>query len=432
MRWPLQKIRGSVVLVAFCLIAVVGVGLAGYINACYQSLNHSTREYYNRQARYLAEVGLEEALWQLNNSMPWTGSGPASSTSWTGSNPKNLSITNYTLGSGATGQISVSVNTTTFAITSTATVSVANKAYTKTLTATTQRASAFPNAIASASGTVSFSTDGTVDSFNSSIAAYAAPSSSAGFAAIVAGNNVTLTNADVKGYVATYGTTPSYSGTATIKSFVSPASPNVDTTRVGKSAFIVLPTISYVTTGTTITGATSSMTGGNYRTTGNYTNSGPTTLLVTGGANRLYVAGNFSLSNTGRIQINAGASLEIFVQGNVSVTTTAANGFRNQSPTAAAPVPSNLALYTLGTGSFTWNTQRRFDGVIYATNASAATISVVNNNAVFYGAILSNNGITFSGSAPQIHYDSALRTANFGAINEPFVINLLTESATER
>lgn len=116
--------------------------------------------------------------------------------------------------------------------------------------------------------------------------------------------------------------------------------------------------------------------------------------------------------------------------GTVSVSGT--GGIRNQNPTTTAPDPSKLALYITGNGAITWNTTRRFDGVIYATTSSAQPINVTNNGAVFYGALLSYNNIAFSGSIPAVHYDTKLRTAVFPSITTPFTIDTLSEVATQR
>jgi hypothetical protein len=445
MRWPKQKARGSLVLVAFCLVAVIGIALASYISACYQSLNHSTRELHNRRARYLAEVGLEEALWQLNNGMTWTGSGPASATAWTGTTTRSLAVTGYALGNGATGQLAVSVNTTTYAITSTATVAVADRTYTKTLTATTQYAPQFGYAVASANSTVTFSSDGTVDSYTAPT--YTAPSSSAGFSGIVAGNNVSLTNADVKGYVETYGNTPSYSASATVKSFTSPASPNVDLSRLGKSAFIPLfsittPTATLTTLPGTASGGTITLgTATTIGTAGSTTYHGTTVAnpnyrlsrnLTINGNVKMVVRGNLTVDGTRSIIVSSGSTLELFVAGNVTMTSASA------AITNPAGYPNRVALYLTGTTStITWAANVAFYGVIFAPYSTASpVISVSGNTMQFYGAIITNGGITFAGSAPQVHYDNSLRTstwkANFAGLNAPFMITAVTETASER
>jgi hypothetical protein len=100
---------------------------------------------------------------------------------------------------------------------------------------------------------------------------------------------------------------------------------------------------------------------------------------------------------------------------------------------AGAPLPRNLALYITGSGStLTWDTAARYDGVIYATHTSAGTLTFSNNSTLIYGAVLSNNAISFTGSAPFIHYDTALRSATFRSFATPFVIGSISELASER
>jgi len=70
--------------------------------------------------------------------------------------------------------------------------------------------------------------------------------------------------------------------------------------------------------------------------------------------------------------------------------------------------------------------------VIYATHANAGTLTFSNNATAIYGAVLSNNAISFTGTGPAVHYDTDLRTATFAAITTPFIINTLTETASER
>jgi type II secretory pathway component PulK len=195
MRLSKDNNRGSVVLVAFCLVAVIGIALASYINACYQSLASSTSEFHNRKARYLAEVGIEEALWALNNAT-WTSSGPASTLSWTGTTTKTLAISGYDLGSGSTGSLALRITNATGnnpGISSVATITLSSgKTYIKTLTANTnatdvQRAPLFGNAIA-AVNQVRFqnvTTNPTVDSYNSASGAWNAATNKS-YAAIVA------------------------------------------------------------------------------------------------------------------------------------------------------------------------------------------------------------------------------------------------------
>lgn len=74
MRRPLSSLRGSVVLVALCFVAVIGIALAGYIAVASQAMNVSNRSFYTHTATQFAEMGLERALYALNEST-WTATG---------------------------------------------------------------------------------------------------------------------------------------------------------------------------------------------------------------------------------------------------------------------------------------------------------------------------------------------------------------------
>ena len=462
---PKKNERGSLILVAMCFTAVIAIALASYITVCYRSAQLGAREFHSKRARYLAEVGLEEALWALNNNS-WATSGKNSDQTWTSlgadktltldaSNPSNDS--SYDLGAGVVGALSLTVRnyaTPIPSVRSTATITLPDgTTFSKTFDATTQRASAFPNAVASAAGKVKFTSGGTVDSFNSALAPYAA---------VVAGKDVALFNAEVKGYVATYGNVlTDIAAGATVKGPASPASPNIDPSRIGTSAFIPFFPVTTPPPGTWTGTLTSNLTATigsssgpteNWKSAGDYalssatlTIQGPVKLFITGtlsltGSGKIIVQGpvkivvteSLLLADSGRIVVDStpNAVAEIFVGGStVSLADTAA--LENISPSAGAPGPANLALYLTGSGSVVnWNSAARFDGVL--CSAGNVTIDSPGPGAAFYGAILSNKDITFKGAAPEIHYDYALRSATFAGISTPYIINVLSELATER
>ncbi len=72
MRRLASKHRGSVVLVALCFTAVIGIALAGYIAVAVQAMRVSNRSFYTNTATQFAEMGLERSLVALNTST-WTG-----------------------------------------------------------------------------------------------------------------------------------------------------------------------------------------------------------------------------------------------------------------------------------------------------------------------------------------------------------------------
>lgn len=69
--------KGSLILLVMCLLAVLGIALAGYLAVSNQSMLLSNRAYATDVSRHLAEMGLERALrsYQANTFSSWTLSG---------------------------------------------------------------------------------------------------------------------------------------------------------------------------------------------------------------------------------------------------------------------------------------------------------------------------------------------------------------------
>lgn len=426
--------RGSLTLVALCFTAVMAIALTSYLMVCYHALDLSVRDLQRSRARNLAEIGLEEALWSLNTKpVQWT------SPAWTtvGANKTRI-FTGYNLGPGATGQIAVTVTNyagSTPTITSAATVSLSTgRLFTKTLVATTKPAPLFGNAIAVSAGTVNLSSGGTVDSYDSRLGAYGG--SNIGAAAILAGTNVTITNATIQGYAATYGTALSRSA-GLVKSLTGTSH---DPNRLSQSAYIPLftvntPVASANFTGTLSAGSQTIGTAGG-ATEYWYTdpwwsvdlNLGSGETLQINGPVKLIVTDDLIISGDGKIQINANGRLEIFVADDVSITGT--GGIINNS---TSNLPKNLALFSTGlTRTFTFRPSgagATFYGVIYSAETNAAT-NFSTNNPTVYGAVLAKFDVNFSTPNPILHYDVALQNLPrdwFTNITTPFIINQQTE-----
>src|SRR5882672_2670003 len=100
--------RGSALLAALCFCAVLGIALASYMAVCSQTLQLSNRNSQGTHSLELAESGMEEALWALNNASTdnWTG--------WTidnGGSPKTATKTlgGFSFGNGVTGSAVVTI-----------------------------------------------------------------------------------------------------------------------------------------------------------------------------------------------------------------------------------------------------------------------------------------------------------------------------------
>jgi Tfp pilus assembly protein PilX len=74
--------RGSVLIVALLLAAIVGISLVSYIKLCTTSLKLSHRSFFADAASNLVETGLEEAIWCFNQ----VGAGTPVASVWSAAN----------------------------------------------------------------------------------------------------------------------------------------------------------------------------------------------------------------------------------------------------------------------------------------------------------------------------------------------------------
>src|SRR4051794_28397532 len=64
--------RGAALLAALCFATILAISLSSYMTLCYRTLSLSTRSAQGTRAIELAENGLEDALWALNEN-DWSG-----------------------------------------------------------------------------------------------------------------------------------------------------------------------------------------------------------------------------------------------------------------------------------------------------------------------------------------------------------------------
>jgi hypothetical protein len=460
-----RRQRASATLMSLCLMTALGIALGSYLALSTRSAQFSNRFLQAERAQQLAQVGLEEALWALNENT-WTASGPDGTNAWTTSGANRTVTLTYPLsGSGGSGTVVLTVANYASAgptwptITSNATVTLpGGEVFTKSLQATAATLPLFGNAIASAEAYVSFAAGGTVDSWNSdpdnnSATAVVAYSFTAGnptnYSAVVAGRTngacgVILTQATVRGYVATFGEPVSYSTSASpAASIVGPStaeSVKIDTARIGKSAFVPLDGI-FSATAPAITGPNF---GGPLATVAALANalfSAPAAIdmfkcgdfVINGGLLAptqpnisvarpitLIVDGNFVIENIGQLTITETGALKLFVSGDVTI---GGNGIRNLTKD-----PKKLAIFCSSsstTDSLEYTTSENFCGVIFCENKPID----IRQNATFEGALLSRQWVRFSDGAtsPVFHYDTSLRNTRFDSIKTPYVVKQVTE-----
>ena len=456
--------RGSITLVALCMTTVLGIALGSYLTLCFRSNQFSVRSLHLERARELAQVGLEEALWALNQNT-WTSSGPGGDTAWTTTGANRTVTLAFPLeGQSASGSVALTVanyastGPTWPTLTAAATLTLTGGAtFTKTLQATTGPAPVFGNAITSTESYVSFAQGGTVDSWNSdpdnnpatSAAVYATTAGApANYAAVVAGKGdgtygVVLNQAEIRGYVATVGQPVSYSTSGSPPGKVlgptTAAGVNVDVTRIGKSAFLPSPTVFTVTPPATsgsnyggllglvdLVANVASTIGLNLFKTSDLwidgsilkpsiTVSRPMKIIVDG--DLAIKTGTLGLS-TGRIRIATTGSLELYVSGDITIE---GDGFENLTKD-----PKKLVIYSTNpaaTATITLNTTADFHGVIFSENKPID----VRRDLTIYGALLSRTYVRFTATNPVFHYDTSLRQTLFSGIKTPYVTRQVTE-----
>jgi hypothetical protein len=428
-----------------CFSFVMAIALSSYLALSTRTLQLSSRSVNSGHAIELAESGMEDALWALNKNT-WTGWTITGTTAtktipfWNTANTPNTP--NLPYDSGVLGSITATVTnynvagaTRTITVTG-ATMLPDGTTLSRTLSSTTAPAALFVNAVAATTGTVTFSSGGLADSYDSSVGNYATPTAT--YSAIVASGaaatssaTVAMTNAKIDGYVASlYSGGPSYTSSALLLGPTTPGGTKIDSSRISSSPYQpVFDILTPTGTGTTIFNPTTNST----TTIGVSTDTSPRLYYCSGldmtGTTKIIVDGPVQLVMTGggvfyiglhggtpSFQVNATGSLEVFTTGDIAIY---GGGISNASKN-----PQNVAIY--GTNSLTvpdMNTATGFYGVIYTPTGNFTVAA----NSTIYGALVAKK-VTFSGSAPSVHYDLNLRKAIFAGIDTPLAVTNVNET----
>jgi hypothetical protein len=449
--------RGSVLIVALLFSAIIGIVLASYIQLARSAQILSNRSVYNNGAINLAERGLEEAIYSLNQSteLPtyswaadgWTISGDNARRKWTNiALSQNATATNrvyvkYYRGGGAPELVSRATVTLG---------GVSGPPIEKWVVVTLARTSKFSNGLV-AKISITFNGNGvTVDSWNSDpngdgslirpySLAYRTDNGTAGSISILPGA-INVNQADIWGYAATGETDPTTSvgtngsilgsdsvndGTWT-KSNVDPDRVSTEfsatfdpvappTTYKNSTTPIVYKAIATINSNTTLP-----IPGDPVGPDGYTYYSAP--LINLGAHNKLTITGKVLIkltdtsnsitmtSASSSIGIGAGAMLEAYGAGDVSLSGQGiANGVDangNGSITdAEAGQPVNFQFYgtrTSGTQNIDLTGGPAFRGVIYAPQGDVKLAGgVVTSGSIVANKITMNGGATF-------HYDESL------------------------
>lgn len=311
--------------------------------------------------------------------------------------------------------------------------------------ATLGRSPLFPNALAATTTLTLSGATTSVVSYDS-VATPTPTSSDETYAAVLAAGTasaagtssllpISSTSTTIKGYLAAQasntGNTPraSYPGNALLRqpngSVVSSlvSAPNVDLTRISGSPYIPQFDIQSVPGGYTTLGTISSATtlgtaGG--QTPQVFTRAGNLTLNATGetltivGPVVINVQGDLRLTSVSSAQIVIAetGSLRIHVSGRLRLDASG-GGINNQT----LDPKKCVILSTATTGDHNFSTTQAFHGVIYMPNED---LLIDATTATMYGAI-SARAISVTGIL-DFHYDTSLRGAELGGIEEPWTV----------
>jgi len=449
--------RGSLLIVAMLICAIIGISLVSYINVGRSALKTSNRNLYNNAAMNLAENGLEEAMYSINKlvndstysftSDGWTAVGTTDmKRKWTSASDSTLLfdqnatgevrvyIYNYNGGAGtpillARSLVTLKGDTTKSEVE-------------KWVKVTLRKTSKFANGLV-AKQTITFSgNNASVDSWNSdpdNSAATAAVAYSSGVrhdngsvgSISVSVNSVLVQNADIWGYAATGGALPSVGSNGLIGPFGT-STGTMDMSHVSTDFSANFdPVTAPSSYSYTSVGALSSdkilpddFPAATLQADGKYyiqcTNIGGSNNVFTIAAGKKVVlkvtdtTGNCIdiKGGSGALNIGTGASLEVYAAGDINI---GGQGVANGGTTAATSnQPINFQIWgtkTSGTQNIGIAGNGALSAVVYAPQGSVK----INGNGDVMGSVVAND-ITLVGNAA-FHYDESL--GNFGG-NNPY------------
>lgn len=450
---PSNRQRGSFLIVAMIICAIIGISLVSYYKLATTALKGASRSILSFSAMDVAEMGIEPAMACFYS----VSTGTAAATAWDGWTLNSTtneatrtfptSSTYFDLGANARGQVKVYVHYYTG--TGGSPVIVAKSTITpaegppisKFVEVTLANRSLWGFGMVGKTW-VHLNSNATADSWisdpdsNSATAAVAYSSGvrrdkgSVGTVSTTNGAVALASNADIYGTANTGGGTVTTSSNVRIHSATSPANPKVDPNQVHRDFTFTFPAI-VVPTPTTVNTVSSNWVGGPAaspqtfpRSTdsvntadGKYyyqfaNNTGinmdsnkylsitqPVVLLMTNdnGVTAIHTSSN------GNINVTAGKTLEIYTNGNIALDSNNNLNVGNEA--------KNLTIYGTNPTSqtFTLSSNVSMYGTIYAPFATFN----IDSNCNLYGAIIANT-IQMDSNAG-FHYDESLANTGTGS-----------------
>lgn len=424
---PRRTERGSAIITALLLAAIVALIAAYLLNGAVAEQRLATRAYYISVASNLAEAGIEEAMWAANNAYFNSAHGWSDAADGTTSKIRSI-LSGLTLAQ-ATGEIYLRVDSPgsdqpiVYAL---GVVRIPNQPVLfKQLRVKLDRRSVWANAIV-AKGVITFNGNTvSIDAYDSVVGPWHSSSNRLDQATVATNSTSTgglsVNNADIFGSVATGGSDPIVGPNGSILGATSPTGlpNNVDPANVRRDFAYNIPDATATSATATSLGAIAANltlprssdtpdAAGIYTYTASSVALTNKTLTIDGKVN-LIVTGDISIGGgSGSIVVTnaSNSSLALYSAGNVSVS---GNGAINQSA-----APTRMTLYgtrtqaqvgTLGLQQFDLRGNASYAGLVYAPNADVA-LRGGGSSGEFNGAIIGST-VTFNGNY-SFHYDVRL------------------------
>lgn len=450
MRSSLKSNRGSLLIVALLIAAFITIFLGSYLQLSITAIRLANRSFYANAAMNLADTGLEQALWSINNNN-WAGAGFSARSGHAGQYQATFpsATTYYALSGGVQGQIKVWADTasSTPQVVAEAVVTLPNGSgqIIKESEMFLQHRSYFNNGMVAKNSITFHGNNASVDSWNSDPNGTTIPYSS-GVAhdlgqvgsISVQTDSINVSNANIYGYAAVGGSSSSdiQVGPQGMVGPYGTANGVIDPTRVTYDFTtnfpdVTAPTYASVSQGYTISSISGTSTlpraGDSAASDGKYYYFTPS-ISLTGNTDTLSIASNSKVvivttnttgttvtatGNHSGISIATSSTLALYTAGNVSI---AGNGILNGGSTVStANQPASFELFGTRSAATAQSSGEQSIGikgngylssVVYTPNGDVT----INGNGDVLGSVVGNS-ISLTGNA-SFHYDESLNSNN--------------------
>ena len=442
--------RGSVLITALILSAIIAISLTSYIKLALNSLTLADRSFYQNAGINLTEVGIEEALYCYNQLDTVATATLAWPSPWTiaSDNSVTRTLSNIELGPGVTAQVKVycsaynPASTAMPVIVSKSIISFASGGtITKFMEVTLRKRSLFVNGLVSKD---SMDWDGhpTADSWNSD--PDGDPSTTTAYSTSVRSANCTVGSISGSIDLGSGGNVYGYSKTGSSGSTSGGSVHGLGTTtndpsRISNDFSANFPTITTPSPGTINHVSGNTTVPADFPSTSHAKNTSDNTYYFNFGEGKaisdtttigtavpnakvVFIMNNhqnvdaISFSGSKSLTVKTGSTLTIYTNGNI---TTTGNGLVNGSTTGANPA-SSLVIYGTTASPSTQQIKVGGNGQLYAAiyaPQGAVEMKGGGSSGMVLGSIVAKS-IAMNGGA-DFHYDEAL--VNFGSGN-PFGI----------